>query len=153
MHVDTPITVRYGETDMMGVVYHANYLLYFEDARVDFLKRIGFSYNERLEKLGYMSPIVACEIKYNAPLAYGEEGFVRTTIAKTTAMKTVYHQRVFRAGDDPATVRPLVEAFLTLCIVERDTFKPVSIKKTVPDLYEKYVAYSEPPDGPDDANE
>ena len=37
MHVHTPITVRYGETDMMGVVYHANYLLYFEDARIDFL--------------------------------------------------------------------------------------------------------------------
>ena len=57
MHRHTPITVRYGETDMMGVVYHANYLLYFEDARVDFLNALGFSYNERLEAAGYISPI------------------------------------------------------------------------------------------------
>ena len=46
MHRHTPIKVRYGETDMMGVVYHANYLLYFEDARIDFLDAVGFSYNE-----------------------------------------------------------------------------------------------------------
>lgn len=40
-YVDTPITVRYGETDMMGVVYHANYLLYFEDARMKLLGCAG----------------------------------------------------------------------------------------------------------------
>ena len=42
MRVCTPITIRYGETDMMGVVYHANYLLYFEDARIDFLDAAVF---------------------------------------------------------------------------------------------------------------
>ena len=57
MHRHTPIKVRYGETDMMGVVYHANYLLYFEDARIDFLDAVGFSYNECIEQQGYMSPI------------------------------------------------------------------------------------------------
>ena len=44
MRVYTPITIRYGETDMMGVVYHANYLLYFEDARTAFLEAIGYPY-------------------------------------------------------------------------------------------------------------
>ena len=51
MHVHTPIKVRYGETDMMGVVYHANYLLYFEDARTAFLEAIGYPY-ARIEEAG-----------------------------------------------------------------------------------------------------
>ena len=74
MHRHTPIKVRYGETDMMGVVYHANYLLYFEDARIDFLDALGFSYAERIEGAGYMSPIHDIEIHYKAPLRYGEAG-------------------------------------------------------------------------------
>ena len=138
MEVITPIAVRYGETDMMGVVYHANYLLYFEDARIDFLDAVGFSYNERIEQQGYMSPIHDVEIHYRAPLRYGERGFVRTSVVKNLPTKTVYRQQVFREGDDPSTTEPLVDGLLTLCVVERDTFKPVSIKRTFPALYELY---------------
>ena len=159
MHVHTPIKVRYGETDMMGVVYHANYLLYFEDARIDFLDALGFSYAERIEGAGYMSPIHDIEIHYKAPLRYGEAGVVRTSIAKNLPMRTVYRQQVYRAEDvlegesadgiagDPnaegepqlrAGATPLVDALVTVCVVERDTFKPVSLRRTFPDLYAKY---------------
>ena len=166
MHVHTPIKVRYGETDMMGVVYHANYLLYFEDARIDFLDALGFSYAERIEGAGYMSPIHDIEIHYKAPLRYGEAGVVRTSIAKNLPMRTVYRQQVYRAEDvlegetadgiagDPNAegaaalgrrepqlregATPLVDALVTVCVVERDTFKPVSLRHTFPDLYAKY---------------
>ena len=154
MHVHTPIKVRYGETDMMGVVYHANYLLYFEDARIDFLDALDFSYAERIEGAGYMSPIHDIEIHYKAPLRYGEAGVVRTSIAKNLPMRTVYRQQVYRAEDvvegesADAAVRPepqlregttpLVDALVTVCVVERDTFKPVSLRRTFPDLYAKY---------------
>lgn len=143
-YVDTPITVRYGETDMMGVVYHANYLLYFEDARIGFLDALGFSYNESLEQAGYMSPIHAVDIRYHAPLRYGEGGFVRTSVAKNQPLRTVYHQQVFRQGDDPETTQPLVDAHVTVCIVERATFKPVNIKRTFPELYGHYATIAEP---------
>ncbi len=166
MHVHTPIKVRYGETDMMGVVYHANYLLYFEDARIDFLDALGFSYAERIEGAGYMSPIHDIEIHYKAPLRYGEAGVVRTSIAKNLPMRTVYRQQVYRAEDvwkarrptgrgDPNAegaaalgrrepqlregATPLVDALVTVCVVERDTFKPVSLRHTFPDLYAKYA--------------
>lgn len=152
MHVHTPIKVRYGETDMMGVVYHANYLLYFEDARIDFLDALDFSYAERIEGAGYMSPIHDIEIHYKAPLRYGEAGVVRTSIAQNLPMRTVYRQQVYRAEDvvkgeaadgiagDPNAegaaalgrrepqlregTTPLVDALVTVCVVERDTFKP-----------------------------
>ena len=143
MYVDTPIKVRYGETYMMGVVYHANYLLYFEDARKDFLDALDFSYSEQIEGAGFMSPIHAVEIQYKSPLRYGEEGFVRTTIAKNLPMRTVYHQRVYRAGSDPETEHPLVDALVTVCVVDRETFKPVSLKKTFPELYAKYDEVAE----------
>ena len=143
MHVDTPIKVRYGETDMMGVVYHANYLLYFEDARIDFLDALDFSYSEQIEGAGFMSPIHAVEIQYKSPLRYGEEGFVRTTIAKNLPMRTVYHQRVYRAGSDPETEHPLVDALVTGCVVDRETFKPVNLKKTFAELYAKYDEVAE----------
>ena len=166
MHRHTPIKVRYGETDMMGVVYHANYLLYFEDARIDFLDALDFSYAERIEGTGYMSPIHDIEIHYKAPLRYGEAGVVRTSIAKNLPMRTVYRQQVYRAEDvlegetadeiagDPNAegaaalgrrepqlregATPLVDALVTVCVVERDTFKPVSLRRTFPDLYVKY---------------
>lgn len=167
MHVHTPIKVRYGETDMMGVVYHANYLLYFEDARIDFLDALDFSYAERIEGAGYMSPIHDIEIHYKAPLRYGEAGVVRTSIVQNLPMRTVYRQQVYRAEDvvegeaggmtataadntegAPAAGRreprlregatPLVDALVTVCVVERDTFKPVSLRRTFPDLYAKY---------------
>ncbi len=166
MHRHTPIKVRYGETDMMGVVYHANYLLYFEDARIDFLDALDFSYAERIEGAGYMSPIHDIEIHYKAPLRYGEAGVVRTSIAQNLPMRTVYRQQVYRAEDvvkgeaadgiagDPNAegaaalgrrepqlregATPLVDALVTVCVVERDTFKPVSLRRTFPDLYAKY---------------
>ena len=153
---------------MMGVVYHANYLLYFEDARIDFLDALGFSYAERIEGAGYMSPIHDIEIHYKAPLRYGEAGIVRTSVAKNLPMRTVYRQQVYRAEDvsegeaadgiagrsghgghcgsfgchephlrEGAT--PLVDALVTVCVVERDTFKPVSLRRTFPDLYAKYA--------------
>lgn len=154
MHRHTPIKVRYGETDMMGVVYHANYLLYFEDARIDFLDALGFSYAERIEGAGYMSPIHDVEIHYRAPLRYGEAGFVRTSVAKNLPMRTVYRQQVFRADDAAGTdetgepllrkdASPLVDALVTVCVVERDTFKPTSLRRTFPDLYAHYEKIAE----------
>ena len=137
MQVRTPIKVRYGETDMMGVVYHANYLLYFEDARTDFLEKIGFPYAE-IEKHGVMCPIHDVRMTYGSPLRYGEDAFVITEVLENRATKTTYSQRVYRAGMDPTRDKPCVDGVVTACMVERDTFKPVSIKRTFPELFARY---------------
>lgn len=137
MIVDTPITVRYADTDMMGVVYHGNYLLYFEDGRVDYLQKNGFSYTA-VEDAGYVSPIYHVDIQYGAPLRYGERGFVRTSVEAVHATRTVYRQQVFREGDDPETARPLVDGLVTVCLVDKETFQPVSQKRALPELYSYY---------------
>lgn len=143
MHVRTPIKVRYGETDMMGVVYHANYLLYFEDARCDFLEKVGFPY-ARIEEAGYMCPIYHVDIQYGEPLRYGEDAFVLTRVVKNAPTKTTYRQEVYRAGMTPGVDKPLVTGRITACTVERATFKPVSIKRAFPELYALYEQVVEP---------
>ena len=67
----TEIEVRYAETDKMGVVYHANYLVWLEIARTKFLENLGFPYVE-FEKLGYISPVVSCNLHYGLSCTYGD---------------------------------------------------------------------------------
>ena len=142
MQVRTPIKVRYAETDMMGVVYHANYLLYFEEARTDFLDKVGFPFIE-FEKRGYLCPVYAVDLQYGEPLRYGEDAFVLTTVAENRPTKTTYLQQVFRAGADPAVDKPLVSGHVTACIVEKETFKPISIKRRFPELFDYYQSIVE----------
>ena len=65
------IRVRYGETDQMGVVYHANYFLYFEEARTDLLRAAGFAYAD-LEKRGVFLVVTEASCRYRAGSAYDE---------------------------------------------------------------------------------
>ena len=81
MRVCTPITIRYAETDMMGIVYHANYLLYFEDARTAFLEAVGYPY-KKIEEAGYLSPVVGFAVDYGEPLRYGDVAVVRTRVVR-----------------------------------------------------------------------
>lgn len=143
MRVCTPITIRYAETDMMGIVYHANYLLYFEDARTSFLEAIGFPY-ARIEEAGYLSPVTHFECDYGMPLRYGDTAIVRTRVVLSRPTKTVYAYEVFREGQDMGTEKPCCTGRSTHCLVDATTFKPVSIKRVMPDLLACYEEVLEP---------
>ena len=70
--------VNYYETDKMGITHHANYLHWMEEARVDFLDQLGWSY-ARLEELGVFSPVTSLECAYRAPTTFGD--LVDVTVA------------------------------------------------------------------------
>lgn len=137
MKVCTAIPVRYAETDKMAVVYHANYLLYFEDARTRFLEELGYPY-ARIEQAGYMSPVVSFEVRYGEPLRYGDVAIVRTWVSESRGTKTTYSYEVFKQGDDVEVAKPCVTGTSTHCLVDSNTFKPVSIKRTLPELFDLY---------------
>lgn len=137
MKVCTPITIRYAETDMMGVVYHANYLLYFEDSRTDFLEKIGYPY-KRIEDAGYISPVVSVDIQYGMPLRYGDTAIIRTWISESRPTKTTYSYEVFKDREALENSRPLCTGKSVHCLVDAKTFKPQSIKKVCPELYKLY---------------
>jgi len=67
----TEIEVRYAETDQMGIVHHANYLVWFELARTHLCRLSGFPYAE-IETLGYLLTVTGVELRYSRPARYGE---------------------------------------------------------------------------------
>ena len=64
--------VQYYETDMMGVVHHANYLHWMEEARIDFMDRMGFPY-QRMEAEDVLSPVKSIQVNYLKPCTFGDE--------------------------------------------------------------------------------
>lgn len=131
---------------MMGIVYHANYLLYFEDARTEFLKAVGCPYSE-LEEAGFLSPVVNVNITYGAPLTYGDTAIVQTRVIESRPTKTVYAYEVYKQGQRIGVDKPCCTATTTHCVVDAETFRPQSIKKVAPKLYERYREVMEPLEG------
>jgi acyl-CoA thioester hydrolase len=82
--VDAPISVRYAETDKMGVVYHANYLVWFEVGRGAWCKSKGFRYAEmELNDKRYMM-VAEASCRYKSPAHFEDEIVVRTAVTKST---------------------------------------------------------------------
>lgn len=138
MRSTMPFTIRYAETDMMGVVHHANYVLYFEDARTKLLEDLGYPYS-RIEEEGYLSPVVSIELHYGKPLRYAQKPVVRTCVVAITPMKVTFAYEVFESTEAmEAGEKPNCTGRSTHCIVEAASFKPVSMKKAAPELFERY---------------
>ena len=74
---ETTVRVRYGETDKMGVVYHANFIPYFELGRTDALRSMGLSYRQ-FEASGIIMPVIEVGIKYHKPAYYDDELIIIT---------------------------------------------------------------------------
>lgn len=95
---ETKIRVRYAETDAMGVVHHANYLVWFELGRSELCRTKGFSYRE-MEQDGALLVVAEAYCRYKSPAFYDEELTIRTKVAelKSRTMRFVYE--VFRESD------------------------------------------------------
>lgn len=107
------IRVRYAETDRMGLLHHANYLVYFEQARTELLRTHHGAYKE-LEDQGYFLVIAKVEIKYKSPAHYDDVLTIRTTVTRTTPIRIEHKYEVFRDGS------LICEATTTLACVDRD---------------------------------
>lgn len=92
---DTTLRVRYAETDNMGVVYYGNYFTWFEVARTDALRQIGYPYS-LLEKDGVLLPVVEASARYIAPFRYDDEVIVKSKIAEFNDIKIVFDYGVYR---------------------------------------------------------
>src|ERR1041385_5691315 len=83
---ETTIRVRYAETDRMGLLHHANYLVYFEQARTELLRSQGGNYKE-LEDRGFFLVISKVEVKYRSPAHYDDVLTIRTTVTRTSPIR------------------------------------------------------------------
>lgn len=130
------VEIRYAETDMMGVVYHANYLIWCEIGRTQIVEDLGFSYAQ-LEADGYMSPVLDFSIQYKQAMRYGQTATVRTWVEKHSRLRTTYGYEI-RHEDGTVAATATSEHIL----VKRENFRPVSLLKIDPAWHQAYVDHA-----------
>lgn len=96
---EVKIRVRYAETDQMGVVYHANYFVWFEVGRVEFLRQLGFSYREMEQNDGCCIAVVDARCRYKAPARYDDEVLVRTHLRNVRESLVHFGYELVRVSD------------------------------------------------------
>jgi acyl-CoA thioester hydrolase len=127
--VETEVNVRYAETDKMGIVYYANYLVWFEVGRVAWCKAKGFHYDE-MESEGKLYLIVAdANCRYKAPAHFEEDVLIRTGLAKATD-RTVHYWYEIR---NKSTLQLLATGGTRHVVTDRN-FRPARL----PERYRKY---------------
>jgi acyl-CoA thioester hydrolase len=92
------VRVRYAETDQMGIVYYANYLVWFEIGRTDLLRQNGWSYRE-MEVDGYSLPVIDAQCAYKASAKYDDEIEVRTSGDMVSPVRLKFSYEVVRTMD------------------------------------------------------
>lgn len=126
----TRIVVRYAETDQMGVVHHAVYPIWFEIARTDYIKAAGMSYSE-MEKRGVMLPVTGISCRYRLPAKYDDVLSVTVRITRFSPARIEFEYEVRREGEDEIlTTGTSAHGF-----VDSKTFRPLNLKKALPDFY------------------
>ena len=91
----TKIKVRFAETDAMGIVYHANYLAWYECSRHALLESIGVYYNDLIE-MGYHLPVIEAHLNYKSPAKFGDEVEVRVKITERPSVKIKIEYEIYR---------------------------------------------------------
>jgi acyl-CoA thioester hydrolase len=129
------VRVRYSETDKMGVVYHANYLIWFEIGRTEFCRARGFSYREMEENDNAFLVVVESYCRYKAPAYYDDQLLVRTHITELRRRSLRFGYEILRVSDG-------------VVIAEGETGHVVTDSrgrvKSFPDEYAKLLATSPP---------
>jgi acyl-CoA thioester hydrolase len=99
MSVVTELRVRYSETDQMGVVYYANYLVWFEVGRVEFMRSLGFDYKQMEVEDGCILPVVEATCRYKAPARYDDEILIEACPILLRGSLLKFSYRIIRASN------------------------------------------------------
>lgn len=126
------ITVRYAETDCMGVVHHAVYPVWFEIARTDYIKSVGMSYSD-MEKNGVMLPVTGISCRYHLPARYDDTLIVKAAVSRFSPARIEFYYTVTRKGEEQI----LCEGTSSHGFVDAESFRPLNFKKAMPELYER----------------
>ena len=110
MECESTIKVRYAETDQMGVVYYANYYVWFEVGRTDYLAQMGYSYRE-LEAEGIFLPVTESNCQYKSSARYDDLLTIKTQVTKIKGARLVFAYQVLR-GEELLAVGTTVHAFV-----------------------------------------
>jgi acyl-CoA thioester hydrolase len=97
---ETRLRVRYAETDQAGVVYHSNYLIWFEVGRVELCRDHGFSYRDMERDADAQLPVTEARVRYRHPARYDDEIIIRTRVSSLRSRAIAFTYQVVRAMDE-----------------------------------------------------
>ncbi|PLS14694.1 hypothetical protein CVD28_26970 [Bacillus sp. M6-12] len=126
------VEVRYAETDQMGVVYHANYLVWMELGRTQLINDLGFNYAS-LEEDGIISPVIDIQASYKKPVRYGEEAMIKTWIEAYDGFRVTYGYEIMTQAGELS-----VQGTSVHVCVKKDTFRPISFRRAYPNWHDAY---------------
>lgn len=133
----TKIEVRYQETDQMGVVYHANYLVWFEIGRTKYIEQLGFKYTE-MEEQDLVSPVIDAQLSFKKPAKYGDDVTIETWLDAYDGLRTTYAYQITNGAGDVLVTGKTVHALVT-----KERFRPIRLGKVNPkwdEFYHKEMA-------------
>lgn len=112
-HLTTLFTsrVKFNETDPLGIVWHGNYIAYFEEGRESFGRKHGISYLD-IHRSNYTTPIVEATSKYKKPLHYGDSYTIRTSLLDTPAAKMIFNYELYNQKDELVCTGQTEQAFV-----------------------------------------
>lgn len=128
MSLTTRQRVRYAETDQMGIVYYANYMVWFEIGRVELLRSLGLAYSQLEKDHKLILPVIEARCRYRAPARYDDEILIETrpALVRESVLKFAY--RILRAGDDDEGPKLLAEGE-TIHVVCDENLKRMPLPK------------------------
>ncbi|NRF92230.1 acyl-CoA thioesterase [Paenibacillus frigoriresistens] len=142
--------VRYEETDQMGVVYHANYLTWFEMGRTELIRELGYPYR-RIEEKGLLLPLVEAEVKFKKPARYDDLVCVNTRVIDMSSVRLHFAYEVRKVSEEmmaltaDSVALPTGELLVTGAtrhVWVNPSWKPIRIEKEAPELWQLLAKYS-----------
>ena len=124
---------QYYETDQMGIVHHSNYIRWMEEARIDFMKQAGLSYR-KMEELGIVIPVLEVQCAYHSMVRFDDTVEILTRLTAYNGVKlALSYEMRNTAGGTLCTSGSSRHCFLT------PQHRPLSLKRSFPDLHEKFI--------------
>lgn len=122
--------VQYYETDKMGITHHSNYVRWMEEARIDFLDQIGWSY-DRMEKEGMFSPVLSISCKYKESTTFCDEILIHVSIQECSPVRFVLSYEMLQKSNNHTVFTGTSEH----CFLN-NAGKPIRLNKEIPDFYQ-----------------
>jgi acyl-CoA thioester hydrolase len=125
---ETQLRVRYAETDQMGVVYHSNYFPYFETARAESIRQLGFTYAD-MEKMGIIMPVIEVQCRYLRPALYDDLLTIKVILKELPVHhKIEFHHEVFNEKNELLATGKIILYFMESKTMKR-TVMPEQLQK------------------------
>ncbi len=129
---ESQVRVRYAETDPMGVVYHSNYFPYFESARAESIRQLGFTYAD-MERMGVIMPVVDVHCRYLRPARYDDLLTIKTTLKELPVHhKIEFHHEVYNEAGELLAVAKIILYFMEAQGMRRTVMPAVLMEKLQP---------------------